>query len=260
MRDEMLEIGGVCVRARLVVLDKDGTLIAFDRLWHAWLEAFWRDLEGRLALTEEAREGLAASLGLDRCTGAWDPLGPLTLAATSEVSLIAASQVYRYLRLAWPAAQRAVEEANQGAYRTLPLDQLVEPVGDVPGLVRRLHERGVRVALATADDRAPTVETLDRLGWGNLFEVVLCGDDGLPNKPSPDMAIEICQRLNVLPQDAIMVGDTIADMEMARAAGFRLAVGVTSGALTRELLAPYADVVVPDVHALRIVNRADCQI
>ena len=71
---------------------------------------------------------------------------------------------------------------------------------------------------------------------------------------APDMGLEICRRLDVSPHDTIMVGDSVADLSMAREAGYAYAVGVTSGALTRDMLAPYADAVIPDIQAIEIVS------
>ena len=92
----MLRVGDRVVSPRLVILDKDGTLIAFERLWHAFFEGMWRLLSERVRLSPEGERAMAESLGLDLATGEWDPLGPLTLAATGEVTAIVASQLYRY--------------------------------------------------------------------------------------------------------------------------------------------------------------------
>ena len=48
----------------------------------------------------------------------------------------------------------------------------------------------------------------------------------------------------------MVVGDTLRDLHMGRAAGAGLVVGVLSGAGSRELLEPHCDHVIDDVHAL----------
>ena len=134
-----------------------------------------------------------------------------------------------------------------------PLVDLLEPIGDVKGTLQRLKDQGLLLALATTDDRIPTEEALHELGLSSLFATTICGDDGIPLKPAPDMAREICSRLGVAPQEAMMVGDTVADLIMAREAGYGHLIGVTSGALSRDLLAPHADMVISDIHAIEIV-------
>jgi len=250
----MVRIDDVMVDTRLVVFDKDGTLIDFESLWHPWLDKMLEILLETVPLSGEALAGLASSLGFDLRTRKWDTLSPLTLASTQEVSVIMASQIYRYCHVPWAEALDRVEQANEDTYEQLPMEELVQPIGDVRGLLERLRAAGIRTAMLTSDDRKPTAGALTMLDWGSCFDAVICGDDGFAQKPAPDAALEICRRLSVAPEDALMVGDTVVDMQMARRAGFGMAVGVTSGALTGDLLARYADLVVSSIHAIEIVN------
>jgi HAD superfamily hydrolase (TIGR01509 family) len=133
------------------------------------------------------------------------------------------------------------------------VEELTMPIGDVRGTLERLKRHGLLLALATTDTRATTERALAHLGLSPLFATILCGDEGIPLKPAPDMALEICRRLSVPPQEAIMVGDTSVDLTMARKAGYAWAIGVTSGALSREALAPYADLIIPDIHAIEVL-------
>ncbi len=111
----MLRIGDQRLAPKLVVFDKDGTLIAFDAMWHAWYDRLIASLQSRLTFTAEALLGLAGTLGYAADTGEWDPQGPLTLASTIEVELLVASQLYRYLGLTWHEALEQVLLAAQDA-------------------------------------------------------------------------------------------------------------------------------------------------
>jgi phosphoglycolate phosphatase len=249
----MLCIAGETLDPRLVVFDKDGTLIAFGALWHTWFDRIMQAIEEQAACDEEMRLGIAGTLGYDPATGVWDPLGPLTIASTKEIGLLLASQVYRYQHKPWDESLHLVAWAEERARANLMCPELIQPIGDVGALLRRLRDRGLLLALATTDDRAPTEQALEWLGISDVFATLVCGDDGIPLKPAPDMVLEICRRLAVMPQEAVMVGDTPADLEMARRAGFRCAIGVTSGAVEHEMLAPYADLLIPDIHAIAVV-------
>jgi phosphoglycolate phosphatase len=250
----MLRIAHRVYDPRLVIFDKDGTLIAFHAMWYAWYERLLEALAQQVPLAGELHQGLNALLGVDQQTGAWDPVGPLTLASTSEVQLLVAGGLYRYAQRSWPEALRIAAQAEDLARQALDDDSLVQPVGDLAGLLTRLHAAGLRLAIATTDNRAPTERQLHALGIASLFDTWVCGDDGLPLKPAPDMAREICRRLHISPEQAIMIGDTIADMDMARAAGCAGAIAVSSGAVPAEMLAPHADVVIADVHAIEIIS------
>ena len=58
---------------------------------------------------------------------------------------------------------------------------------------------------------------------------------------------------SVAPGEVLVVGDTLHDLHMGRAAGAGVVVGVLSGTGTRELLAPHCDYVIDDVLALESV-------
>jgi phosphoglycolate phosphatase len=250
----MLQLDGIRLHPRLIILDKDGTLIAFGRLWHAWFARFMGRISERVPLDLQTRVALAGTLGYDPVDGDWDPLGPLTLASTGEIVLLAASQLYSYQGLTWDEALDVVRDAEEAARATLADDSLIEPIGDVRGTLQRLVEAGYLLAVATTDLRAPTVRHLERLGAAEFVSAVLCGDDGVPLKPAPDMALALCRQMGVLPEDAIMVGDSVADMTMARLAGLGGAIAVSSGAVPGDLLAEHADCVIPDLHAIRVLK------
>ena len=249
----MLRIGGQILAPTLVVFDKDGTLIAFDDMWHAWYERLLTSLSARLTLTPETHLGLAGTLGYDVVSGEWDPQGPLTLAATPEVELLVASQLYWHLGLTWDEALEQVKLAATEARAELFRADLLRPLGDIAGLLAKLRAAGIKVALATADTRVPTQHALDALAIEGLFDTVVCGDDGFALKPAPDMGLEVCRRLGVAPQEALMIGDTTSDLQMARKAGFGWAVAVTTGASQAQDLAPLADQVIAGLHEIEVM-------
>ena len=58
---------------------------------------------------------------------------------------------------------------------------------------------------------------------------MVCGDDGFPMKPAPDPIFALCQALRTEPSRVAVVGDSPADLAMARAAGAGRVVGVLTG-------------------------------
>jgi phosphoglycolate phosphatase len=68
---------------------------------------------------------------------------------------------------------------------------------------------------------------LERFGWRSHFRTIQTADKA-PSKPHPGMLLQALGEANVGAQDAIMVGDTAFDMDMAQAAGVR-GVAVTWG-------------------------------
>lgn len=224
---------------QLIIFDKDGTLIDFDAMWGGWIEQLAQRLE-QLADAPLAQP-LFDALGYSAATRRAIPHRPLVIAPVSELYDLTLAFVHQHgyaealLRAAWLIPDPVA---------------LAKPVTDLPALFAALRARGLRLAVATADDRAPTQTTLTALGIADLIETLVCADDGIPLKPAPDMILTICQRLHIAPARTLMVGDTVADLHMGRAAGAGRVVGVLTGANTLADLAPHADAVLPSVAQL----------
>ncbi len=245
----MLHVGDRWFDADLVVFDKDGTLIDFEAMWGRLAVAWVEHLTGEGGDTS-LRAELYATLGYDARRQRTRPQSPLAIATTRQLRTIAASVLYRH-GVAWTEAEDRTRHVF-AHHVDLPLTELIRPTGDVVGLLKRLQAGGVRVAVITTDYRAETEETLRIMGIAHLVDHVLCGDDGLPWKPAPDTLLTTCQRLSIPPARTAVVGDTVADLLMARRAGAGLRVAVLTGAGERAQLSAYADAVLPSIDAITL--------
>ncbi|MFH4982261.1 hypothetical protein AB6A40_008970 [Gnathostoma spinigerum] len=96
-----------------------------------------------------------------------------------------------------------------------------------------------------------TINALNALGVKSYIDAIVCGDDaGTLPKPDPHNALAICRHFNIDPQQAVVVGDTLADMVMGRSANLGSTIGVLSGVYGAKDLLPEADYLVPDVGSL----------
>ena len=247
----IVRFGTLRFDADLVAFDKDGTLIDFEFMWGrvavTWVEHLTPNPADR-----ELRQELFRSMGYDPQRQWTDPQSPLAMATTGQLQTIAADVLYRF-GVPWPEAEDRARLAVQ-AGAELPLPSLVRPAGDVLGLVEKLKGAGVRVAVVTTDDRDATEETLHMLGIAHLVDHLVCGDDGVPSKPAPDMLLATLRRLGAEAGRTAVVGDTVADMLMAQRAGAGLRVAVLTGAGERALLSGHADVVLGSIDEIAVVG------
>lgn len=107
-----------------------------------------------------------------------------------------------------------------------------------PGVARLLADLardGYLLAVATGKSRRGLDDALEQHGIVGLFHATRTADEA-PSKPHPRMVLDILDELGVQPGAALMVGDSVHDLEMARAAGVA-SLGVCSGSHPRpELL------------------------
>jgi phosphoglycolate phosphatase len=124
----------------------------------------------------------------------------------------------------------------------------------VPEALDRLARAGIRLGLVTAGHREIVQPQLERLGLLERFEVAVFGTDTVEQKPDPRplrtaLAAMAAVGRPIEPSEAVYVGDTAEDIEMALAAGVH-AVGIPSRIGSPDaLLAAGAEIVVGSVAA-----------
>ncbi|MFI5182013.1 MAG: HAD family hydrolase [Thermoanaerobaculia bacterium] len=120
-----------------------------------------------------------------------------------------------------------------------------EATGLLPGaddVTRTLHDRGVRLAVASNKPGIFSRKILSHLGLLGRFGVVNGPDDGFPPKPAPHMVFMALALLGVPASEALFVGDMPIDILTARAANVAVAAVPSGSATAAELAAAGPDV------------------
>jgi HAD superfamily hydrolase (TIGR01509 family) len=132
-------------------------------------------------------------------------------------------------------------EALKGEIRAFPR------AGD---LLRTLHDRNVRVVLATSAEKDDLEALLEAIDADEAIDEVTSAGDVDQAKPAPDLFRAGLEAAGTAPESTVVVGDTVWDVKAAAQAGLRC-VAVTSGGISRsELEAAGAVAVYDDVSAL----------
>jgi phosphoglycolate phosphatase len=231
---------------RLVILDKDGTLVDFRSVWVPIVQARARFIVEEAAVDPGLEPALLRAFGYDPDGGRVDPRGPLAIAPRAETTVIGATLLYG-AGLSWEDAMAAVRRAY------LRADEIVDPVRvgrAVPGVeatLRRLRAAGARLAVATTDTTAQAERGLAALGLADLFEAIVGADGVTLSKPHPEAVERLCRTVGVPASETVVVGDAVADVLMGKGAGVALTVGVLTGVTTAAEFQDHADVVVPSL-------------
>ena len=99
---------------------------------------------------------------------------------------------------------------------------------NVLNTLKTLKEHGYRLAIVTNKPFAFVEPILGELGLLDLFELILGGDSLKEKKPNPIPLIYVCEKLGVLVEDSIMVGDSKNDILAASACKMD-SIGLTYG-------------------------------
>jgi len=236
------------INCKLLIFDKDGTIVKQKPVLLYLAKARHASLTHLLG--EQVAKKWAEAVGVNLSNKEIDNEGPLAMAPTREEVLVAAFIIYQCRHKGWDDAKQMAEKAYEEADRAM-----TPPYGAVliPGTLKTLQElkaQGFRIALATTDSHKRTQESLNKLKISAFFDAVLGADDVEKGKPAPEMILKACRLTGCSPRDAVMVGDSTADMLMGKNAGVKTCVGVLSGSTSRERLVKIADVVVPSVASL----------
>jgi beta-phosphoglucomutase len=201
-----------------VIFDVDGVLIdtPHERAWRAALETLmesdWRDLAPQTSYTPAAFTTAVYQqyvAGKPRQDGAAAVLAYFGLPQPEQLAIVYGEQ-----------KQAMIEELLQrGEFKAFD---------DGLRLVLALHERGVRLGVASSSKNANQfMERVPLRGQTlrTIFDANVCGRDVARGKPDPAIFLLAAEELGVAPQDCVVVEDAPSGIQAARAGGM-LGLGV----------------------------------
>lgn len=232
---------------KAILFDKDGTLIDYHQTWGPTNRRAARiAAAGDPAL--EAR--LLTVGGFDSATG-----------LTKADSLFASGNTEEIAR-AWVRAGcsyplRALTQSLDDLFQQTA--RYAIPVCDLSALFNSLHDRDIAIGIASSDSETAIRLMLEVFGISDFVAFVAGYDSGYGWKPEPGMLLQFSAMVGVPAGEIAVIGDNLHDMDMAKAGGAGLRVGVLTGTGTKETLAQAADICLPSIASLdldHLVARA----
>ncbi len=198
-----------------IIFDKDGTLE--DSL------AFWREVGIQRARLIDAQipgvgEPLLMAFGIQDNT--LDPTGLLAVGSRQENEIAAAAYIAETGR-SWHEARKIAQEAFTEILESKYLSKTPESAPlflEVKDVLQSLKNSGLKLGILSADSTTGVEEFVTNHQLQEYINISM-GVDGELYKPNPQLYIKACQALKVAPEQTLMVGDSQADIQMAKAAG-----------------------------------------
>jgi HAD superfamily hydrolase (TIGR01509 family) len=142
------------------------------------------------------------------------------------------------------------------SFRHAEHESLIKGFDGITELLHELRGLGLRLAIASSKRGEALRRQLKVLGWEGLFDPIVTPDEVQAGKPDPESLHLVLSLCGTPVADAVMVGDTPFDLEMARRAGMA-SVAVGHGFASLEDMAVFEPIgFAPDVPALRDILLA----
>lgn len=197
-----------------VIFDLDGTILDS-------LDAFWRAFNAGVAtfkLEPVAKERLLALMNRG--------------ASLAEIL----GDIYPGLRVEPVSVIEEIKVEIRKEYLALSEDE-VELTSGAKEMLSQLRLKGLKIGVVTSRSVPPDRgwRELTNLQVAHFIDVMVTGAKA-KRKPAPDTVVECLERLELLPEECIFVGDSQVDIIAGRAAGVRT-VAVATGVTDRQALA-----------------------
>lgn len=120
-----------------------------------------------------------------------------------------------------PEQVERMAERLKAAYAGDPVRETAPYPGALEA-VERLRRRGVRIAICTNKPEAVTNRIAEKLGLDRRFDAIVAERPGRPVKPDPAMLRAALHAIGVAAAEALVVGDSEADVALARNGGVKV--------------------------------------
>ena len=226
------------MRFDAILFDKDGTLVDFDRTWGV---AAYEVMMTLAAGDTAAFRRLVDVSGFNVREKSFRPHSPCLSGSLADYGPLWAEALGRR------DLHRLYEEIG-GLFRIIALETLT-PIGDPRKLFAELGGMGLKLGIVSNDSEKSIRLQAGLLGIAEDLDYLAGQDSGYGAKPSPGMITAFAASFNIAPHRIAVVGDTLADLRAAHAAG-AVAIAVRTGPALAQDLAPEADHILDSAHDL----------
>ncbi|KPQ38557.1 MAG: HAD family hydrolase [Phormidium sp.] len=228
-----------------IIFDKDGTLLDTQDFLRRLGLARIRRLDAQIP---GVGESLMMAFGIEG-----DRLDPTYLLAVGSrhENLIAAAAYVAETGRNWAESLQIAREAFDDSDRLLKDDDTSPLFVGSLEVLHDLANAGFKLGILSADTSERVAQFVQSCQLDHLIGVKLGVDDG-PSKPDPALFQQACAALGVSPQEAIMVGDSPLDIDMAQRAGAAGTIGICWHSQDHRHLSQ-ADVTIEQLDQLHVV-------
>ena len=201
------------------------------------------DLDGTLVDSRKADLG-ALSWALEQLTGEHIPVDHLSRffgVSSREAAVELAGEQTETLLDLWSSAYQAEIEEKLHAFP------------GVPDMLHEIRMAGLRLGVVTLQTREELYRTRKAVPLDGWIEAWVAVDDTRKPKPSPEPILLALQKLELAPGQAVVVGDSVKDIQAGRAAGVQTGAALWGSIEVEQLIGLKPDYIFHRPQELRLL-------
>lgn len=121
------------------------------------------------------------------------------------------------------ASERIIEKISSQksvSFEHLINNQQIEVFEDALGVIKHLYNNNINMAVASSSSYANQI--VEKLNLQKYFKFILNGNDITNNKPSPEIYLLACEKLNVNSKDVLVIEDSQSGVRAGLLAGTKV--------------------------------------
>jgi beta-phosphoglucomutase family hydrolase len=127
----------------------------------------------------------------------------------------------------------------------------IDPIPFAEELLKTVKKLPVKMALATSSRRMKMQMVMKKLNFLHYFEQIVTGEEVYNSKPAPDIFIRAAEKLELNPEECIVIEDASTGVSAAKSAGMRC-IAITTTHARAQL--QHADLVVDSFREIDLEN------
>ncbi len=145
----------------------------------------------------------------------------------------------------YASGEDAEEIADAIWQRYLDSRHRIELKKGVEHVLKYLHSKRYRVALATGANKEAALHMVERFSIKKYFDYIIAGDEVNRAKPNPEIFLKAAQAIGVAPEKCVVIEDAFMGLKAAKAAGMKCI--MVDDAITKEQDHSMADAKIKDL-------------
>lgn len=146
-----------------------------------------------------------------------------------------AEEIFREILAAKGLQLDAKKLAKEKYSNYLKMLDRLKPLPGAIGLLTKLREKGIKIAVASGSGRENLDITLEKAGMLEYADAIVSANEVGKGKPDPAVFLKAAEMLGAEPADCVVFEDAVYGIQAAKAGGMK-SVGMLTGYATRQEL------------------------